>query len=320
MTIALVHLIQNITEAEKKRGGYPYSLYLKRKFHAPVRKITVDAGFDCPNRDGRLSREGCFFCDNNAFSPAVKHRGMPVREQVLQALEQFHGSPATRFIAYFQPYTNTYAAPERLRSLYREALCDARIVGLAVATRPDCVDENVIEVFRELKKETDVSIEFGVQTANEMTLRRINRGHGFEVVPKAAALCRAADVEFGFHVILGLPGEGREDACRTAEVLQGLGHSTVKIHHFHVCKGTRFEQEFRDGKITVPEMEDHAAAVVDFLERTLPNVAVQRLMGDCPKAALVAPAWTLDRPALTRAVEAEFSKRGTAQGAKRRAG
>jgi len=297
-----------------KSPYFHYSAFLKEKFHSPVRKITVDAGFGCPNRDGTLSREGCFFCDNNAFSPAVKHRGMPVREQVLRALARFHGSSADRFLAYFQPYTNTYGTPEKLYAAYREALCDPRIIGIAIGTRPDCVDAGVIDVLAVLKRETDVSLELGVQSANDKTLERINRGHGFASVVKAAKLCREAGIEFGFHVILGLPGEDPEDTRCTAGALAPLGGSTVKIHHFHVCRNTRFEREYHEGKITVPSLEEHAVAAVEFLERIPGNVAVQRLMGDCPEASLVAPAWTLDKPALTRAVEAEFRKRGTRQG------
>jgi radical SAM protein (TIGR01212 family) len=178
------------------------------------------------------------------------------------------------------------------------------------------VDDGVVRVLTELKKETDVSLEMGVQTSNNETLRRINRGHTFGAVISASERCRKAGIEFGFHVILGLPGEDRVEMHRTAEDLASLGHQTLKIHHFHVCRGTHFEKEYTEGRIRVPTLEFHAMAAVDFLERTPGDVAIQRLMGDALRDTLVAPEWTLDKPAALRAVKAEFQKRGTRQGAR----
>lgn len=292
-----------------------YSDWLKDRFGAKVRKITVDAGFSCPNRDGTLSNLGCSFCDNEAFSPAVAHRGESVEDQVRAEIDRSRAQGfAGKFLVYFQPFTNTHGSLEKLRAAYEQAFCHQDVAGMAVGTRPDCLDQNKVALLREFAKSHYVSVEIGAQSANDDALKAVNRGHTFKDTCNAAALCRAQGLDICFHVILGLPGDGREGVRKTAVELAKLDYQSLKIHNLHVCQGTLLEQEFKEGKIALPSFDDHVSWTVDFLERTPESVTIQRLMGDAPADHLVAPQWCLEKQKVLKAVEEEFERRGSRQG------
>ncbi|OGJ88375.1 MAG: TIGR01212 family radical SAM protein [Candidatus Raymondbacteria bacterium RifOxyA12_full_50_37] len=292
-----------------------YSDFLKKRFGVPVRKIMVDAGFTCPNRDDTAGTGGCVFCNNESFSPAVGRSILPVREQVLRAIAcRQKKETSEKYIVYFQPYSNTYKPTQELDRLYREALCHPDIAGIAVGTRPDCVDRDKISVLAALARETYVSIEYGVQTIHDTTLHAINRGHDFASLLQAMKITRNQGLDICFHVILGLPGETREQMRQTATTLGTLGYNSLKIHNLHVVKNTSLEAEFKKGTLVLPTLEEHASLAVDFLERTPRSVVIQRLCGDAPRDFFIAPLWCLEKQALVKEVEMEFKKRQTEQG------
>ncbi|OGS33806.1 MAG: TIGR01212 family radical SAM protein [Elusimicrobia bacterium RIFOXYB2_FULL_49_7] len=301
---------------KNSQGRYfRYSSFLKSRFHSPVRKISVDAGFSCPNREGSFSIQGCIYCNNDAFSPARQVSGQTVQQQVLQAIE--HRSRAERpekYIVYFQPFTNTYAPVKQLEVLYREAFCHPDVVGIAIGTRPDCLDSEKAELIGRLAEKSYVSLEIGVQSIYDDTLRRINRGHDFKAVEQAMALFVGSRVEIGFHLILGFPWEKKETASESGRILAGLNYHSIKIHHLHVCRNTPLEREYLQAKLSLPSMESHVVSVVDFLENTPGSIVVQRLMGDVPKEYLVAPAWSGNKAGVLSAIDAEFAKRNSFQG------
>jgi uncharacterized protein len=294
---------------------YKYSDFLKQKFGCPVRKITLDAGFDCPNRDGTLSTEGCIFCDNHAFSPALALRHLPVKDQVLHWIGKLKKKESgEKYLAYFQSFTNTHKPSKELKRIYDQALCHEDVVGIAIGTRPDSVNEEKMDVIAALKEKCYVSLELGVQSMHKTSLEWMNRRHGFDAVVKAAKMCRERGIDLCFHVILGLPGENRKAVQETAKALADLDYQSIKIHHLHVSRATKLESLFYSGKIRLPEMKEHAEMVVDFLELTPATITVQRLIGDASVDFLVAPEWGLDKQAVLREIDREFDRRKSRQG------
>lgn len=295
---------------------YPLSLYLRQTFGGPVRKVSVDAGFGCPNRDGTLGRGGCVFCDPASFSPS-RQSGTPetIPEQIRAAAERFRRRDGTeRFLAYFQPGSNTYASPDRLRDAYRQALRQPGVVGIVVGTRPDCLDDGVLEVLSDLAAETWLTVELGLQSIHPESLAWMRRGHGYAAFPAAVAKCRAAGFRIGAHVILGLPGEGDKHVRATACELARLKIDAVKLHNLHAVKETALAEMLSAGQVKLPEQQDYVRWVVDFLERLPPECVVERLSADAPAAHLLGPAWCARKPAVRAAIEAEFHRRGTCQG------
>lgn len=300
----------------------PYSRLLKAKGlpGRRIRKVTLNGGFTCPNIDGTKARGGCTYCDNRSFSPVAGSRGLSITRQ----LEQGTGYLASRFradgfIAYFQTFSGTYASPKRLRSLYEEALAFPGVVGLAIGTRPDCLSPEAVDLLEELAGRTYVSLELGLQSAFDETLRRINRAHGFAEFATAMDLCRGRGIDLCVHVILGLPGEGRPHFQETAAALGRWNYDSIKIHPLHVVKGTALAREFARGEYLPMEMGDYVEALVDFLERVPAEVGVQRFTGDAGEDLLLAPAWCREKSAILEAMKVEFLRRGTCQGSRLRA-
>jgi uncharacterized protein len=297
------------------RRYYPLSLFLRQRFGAKVWRVTVDAGFTCPNVDGALTTGGCVYCDNRSFSPNRRLPHIGVRAQVergIRILEQYYG--ADRFVVYFQAATNTYAPVEKLRRLYDEALDHPQIVGLVIGTRPDCVPDDILDLVEAYAKNRFVSVELGLQTIHSRSLEWMNRGHGLDSFVDAVHRCRGRGFEIGSHVILGLPGESAADMLATADCLASLAVDAVKIHNLHVVRDTPLETMYRAGEVRMLGFEEYVNVVCDFLERLPPTMVIQRLSGDAPPDYLVAPTWCLDKPALLAAIRQELQRRDSWQG------
>ena len=294
---------------------YPLRLFLRQKFGGPVRKITLDGGFSCPNVDGTLSRDGCIFCNLASFSPARREPPRPIREQIQQAAEKLRRryGPA-QWIAYFQPGTNTYGPVEKLRSLYQEALQEPGIVGLAIGTRPDCVPDEVLDLLAELAQKTWVLLELGLQTVHNRTLEWIGRHHTYQAFWDAVQRARKRNLSVGAHVIVGLPGESAQHVQATAQEIARLALHSVKIHNLYVARQTRLAQLYQRGEVRLPSLEEYVGLVVDFLERLRPDCVIDRLCADCPPEYLIAPDWMLHKQKVLAAVEAELERRNTWQG------
>ena len=293
----------------------PLSHFLRERFGAKVWRVTVDAGFTCPNVDGTVATGGCVYCDNRSFSPNRRLPHIGVRAQVergVRILEQYYG--ADRFLVYFQAATNTYAPVEKLRRLYDEALDHPQIIGLIVGTRPDCVPDPILDLMQEYAASRFVSVELGLQSIHDRSLTWMNRGHDVTAFVDAAERCRGRGFEVSSHVILGLPGESRDDMMATAEALAALPVDAVKIHNLHVVRGTPLEDMYHAGTVRMLELAEYVALVCDFLERLPATMVIQRLSGDAPPEYLVAPAWCLDKPSLLAAIRHELQRRDSWQG------
>lgn len=300
-------------------GNKPYfsfKQFLSQRFNFPVYKLSVDAGFTCPNRDGRIGYDGCTYCYNPNFSPATYHdySVISIQEQI-QRLKLKSKRKMAKFLVYFQPYTNTYGPLEKLKSLYDDALEDRDVVGLCIGTRPDCVDDEIFSLIEGYAKNYHVWLEYGLQSIHEHTLKRINRGHTFAQFEDAMNRTRGRGIFVCVHIILGLPGETRDDMIETIKTLSKMGIDGIKIHHLQVIKGTPLADEFYQGRVKVLTPEEFIPLVCDVLEYLSPEVVVQRLFGEVlDDSLLIAPRWVRSKNEIITAIEAEFSRRGSFQG------
>jgi uncharacterized protein len=291
------------------------TFFYGQKFGEKVRKISLDGGFDCPNRDGSIGLGGCVFCDPDSFSPARRMKIPSLTAQMEEGIRR-HSARETveNFIAYFQPGTNTYAEVERLRQVYEEALAHPQVVGLAIGTRPDCISTPVLDLLEELSRRTYLVVEFGLQSIHDRSLQWMNRGHRVAAFFDAFDRTHCRGINIGVHVILGLPGESPDDMNATARELAGLEIHSVKLHNLYAVKNTPLAELVEKEEVQLPEFDEYVQRAVDFLERLPPSVVIDRLSGDAPPEYLVAPAWCQDKAAVRRAIENEFRRRGTQQG------
>jgi len=293
-----------------------YNSYLREIFGERVQKIPLDAGFTCPNRDGRISRGGCIYCDRRGSgSGAMADRGQSLDEQIVRGMtwaRKKYG--ASRFIAYFQSFTNTYGPVPRLQELYDRALQHEGMVGLSVGTRPDCVDEAVLELLAAYRENFLVWLELGLQSAHDSTLLHLNRGHDVARFDRAVDEAHAKGLNVCAHVILGLPGETRRMMMETARHLGGSAVEGVKLHALYVVAGTPLAEIYGRGGYRCLEQEEYVDLVLDFLERLPPAVVVQRLTGDPMPAELVAPLWMREKTKTLNLMIKRFEERDTWQG------
>jgi uncharacterized protein len=300
-----------------ERRYYAFSRFLRERFGTPVYRVTVDAGFTCPNVDGTVTTGGCVYCDNRSFSPNRRLPRTPIRQQVQRGigiLNKRYG--VERFIAYFQAATNTHAPIEKLKRLYDEALDHPQVVGLAVGTRPDSVPDPVLDLLEDYARNRYVCLELGLQTIHDRSLDWMNRGHHYDAFVDAVNRCQGRGLDLCAHVILGLPGESHADVMATADALAALPVQGVKIHNLHVVRHTPLEGQYQAGEVRLFERDEYVAVLCDFLERLPPGMVVHRLSGDAPPDYLVAPQWCLDKPGLLRAIHAELARREGWQGKK----
>ncbi|MEA2062614.1 MAG: TIGR01212 family radical SAM protein [Gemmatimonadota bacterium] len=298
---------------------YSFNSYLKEKFGCRVHRVSVDAGFSCPNRDGTTGTAGCIFCSNEGFSFNTGRTGglAPVAEQLESGIRFMRKRfRAQKFIAYFQAFSSTYAPPEELKKIYDNIKLFPNIVGLFIGTRPDCVPDEVLDLiasYRDGEKYL-TWIEYGLQSARDDTLRRIGRGHTVADFTDAAARTRERGIGICAHVILGLPGETRQDMLSTAGYLCRTRVDGVKLHALHVLKGTPLAEEYARRRVELPDLDDYACLACDFLERLDSGMVVMRLAPSARPSSLVAPAWCASTREGAAAVEAEMERRNSWQG------
>lgn len=295
-----------------------FNSYLREIFGTRVQKVSLDAGLDCPNRDGTISDRGCIFCDRRGSGTGASiDSGLSIKEQLHQGLEYLKGRyGAEKFIAYFQSFTNTYGPLERLRSIYDQALDHPEIVGLSVATRPDCLDSGVLGLLSSYQKDYMVWVELGLQSANDITLSRINRGHDVACMERGVRMAHNCGIYVCAHIILGLPGESRKMMLQTASFLARLPVEGVKIHLLYVVEGTPLANLYKKKELVCLEREEYVDLVVDVLELLPPSMVVQRLTGDPVKSELVAPLWAMDKSENLKCIRARLEERDTWQGRK----
>jgi hypothetical protein len=295
--------------------------YLRRRFGARVQKVTLDAGLTCPNRDGRVGVGGCLYCNSRGSGTGAWARGLSIADQMAQGLARLKARyGADRFIAYFQSFSNTYAPAERLAQLYRQALAFPEVVGLSIGTRPDCLEEPVLDLLTELSRERLLWLELGLQSAHDATLKLLNRGHDAACFLVAVERAAGRGLETVAHVILGLPGEGPEEMAATARFLAGLPLQGVKIHLLYVIRGSGLARLYEAGEYRCLTEDEYVQAAVDFLELLPPEFVVHRVTGDPHPEDLLAPAWCLDKRRVLARLQAEFARRGSRQGARRPGG
>ena len=294
-----------------------FGAYLRGIFGCKVQKITLDGGFTCPNRDGKVGRGGCTYCNNQTFNPAYCHRHLPVKQQMLEGISFFsHKYPDMRYLAYFQAYTNTYDSLENLKQRYQEALAVEGCVGIVIGTRPDCMPPELLLYLQELAKRTFVLVEYGIESVNDTTLKRINRGHDYTCAVDAVERTAAHGIPVGAHIILGLPGEDKEEIMRQATVLSRLPLTTRKLHQLQLIRGTRMAAEYSEcpEDFKLFELDDHIEPVIDYVERLRPDIVLERFASQSPKELLIAPDWGLKNHELVDKIKHRMRERSTWQG------
>lgn len=294
-----------------------FGTYLSSIFGCKVQKITLDAGFTCPNRDGKVGRGGCTYCNNQTFNPSYCHRHLSVTEQMAKGISFFSRKyPSMRYLAYFQAYTNTYDSLENLKGRYEEALSVDGCVGIVIGTRPDCMPDDLLEYLQELRERTFVIVEYGIESTDDSTLLRINRGHDYACAVDAVERTAARGIPVGAHIILGLPGEGRNELMRQAELLSELPLTTLKLHQLQLIRGTKMASEYAGspGDFSLFALEDYIETVVDYVERINPRFVLERFASQSPKELLIAPDWGLKNHELVDKIKRRMRERNTWQG------
>lgn len=307
-------------DQDSRKTHTSLSDFLLRFFPGKVQKLSIDAGFSCPNRDGTIGRGGCTYCNNRTFSPGYCSPAEGIAQQLQRGKAFFARKyPKMQYLAYFQSYTNTYAPTERLVRLYSEALGVPGVVGLVIGTRPDCMPDDLLGWLSERARETFVMVEYGIESCHDATLRRINRGHNFACAAEAVCRTKEAGVKVGGHFILGLPGETYADIMAGIPAINALGLDTVKFHQLQIVRGTPMAEEYaahpeRFGLYQTAG--DYCQLVCDVLERLTPSTAVERFTSSSPRELLVAPDWGLKNFEFAALVVKEMRRRGSVQGCK----
>lgn len=304
-------------------NGYYYSVndYYKELFGHKVYKISLNAGMSCPNRDGRIGTGGCIFCSEGGSGDFASSSLLSVKNQIDYGIEKISKKYAgDSCIAYFQAFTNTYAPVDRLKKIFTEAIQDNRICGLSIATRPDCLEDDKIELLAELNRIKPVWIEFGLQTINETTARYIRRGYPLAVFEDAVARLNAVDIPVVVHVIVGLPGENANDNLACAKYLSRLNINGVKIQLLHILKNTDLADDYYSSKFKELSLTEYVKTVVDMIEILPPHFVIHRVTGDGPKNLLIAPTWSADKKNVLNNISHEFKNRNTYQGKEYRHG
>ena len=294
-----------------------FSTHFRSMFEGRVQKISVNAGFTCPNRDGTRGKGGCTYCNNKTFQPSYCDLNSLLKIQLDEGIAFFSGKyKAMRYLAYFQSYTNTYASVSVLRDLYEEATAFPGVIGLVIATRPDCLSIEVLDLLEDLSRKCYVMLELGVESVNNVTLERINRGHTWEESEKAINDIANRSIHNCVHVILGLPGEDHADFIRQAKILSFLPVENVKLHQLQIHKGTAMAHEYSlfPERFNLFTVEDYTEVVVDYLENLNPAIIVERFVSSAPDDMVVAPRWGLKNYEFVAKVEKRLQERNTWQG------
>ena len=294
-----------------------FSTFLKKYFEFKVQKLSVNAGFSCPTRNGYIGYGGCTYCNNQSFNPDYCTGNRSVKEQLEDGKMFFSRKyPEMKYLAYFQAYTNTYEKIEILKRLYEEALAVENVVGLVIGTRPDCVSEDLLGYLSELGRHTFVLLEYGVETTDDALLERINRGHTFDCAAKAICLTARYGLHVGAHLILGLPGQAAEQMVEQADILSDLPLETLKLHQLQLVRGTVMAREYEryPSDFNFLSVDEYADLVIGFLERLRPDIVVERFTSQTPKELLIAPDWGLKNYEFVALIQRRLKERCTYQG------
>lgn len=277
------------------RRFYSYSNYFKKLYGERVQKVSIDAGFTCPNRDGTKGTDGCTYCKNDAFNPSYCDPLKSISQQLDEGISflRWRYKEPSSFLAYFQAFSATYAPLEQLMLLYNEALSFPGVIGLVIGTRPDCIDEEKLDYFKELSEQYYITIEYGVESCYDKTLNRINRGHSFKMAEEIIKKTASKGISTGAHFIFGLPGETREEMMNEADIISALPISTVKFHQLQIIKGTMMEKEFREkpDQFRLFSFQEYIDFFISFLERLNPHIVVERFTGEAPPVHLAITPW-----------------------------
>ena len=267
---------------------------MRRQFPFRVQKISIDAGFSCPNRDGSISHGGCTFCDNRTFNPAYCQPTKSITEQIGEGKEFFrHKYPDMKYLAYFQAFSNTYAPLDTLKRRYEEALSAEDVVGIVIGTRPDCISPEVLNYLESLNRQTFLIVEYGIESVSDDTLRRVNRGHNFECSRRAVIETHNRGILTGAHIILGLPGESADDNVRQADIVSSLPIDILKLHQLQIIRGTQLAAEYKRQPFSLYTADEYIDLCRRYIERLRPDMVLERFVSQSPKELLVAPKWGL---------------------------
>ena len=303
-----------------QQDDYPYNDYgrwIRNKFPFRVQKIAVDAGFSCPNRDGRISSGGCIFCDNNTFNPTYCDSRKSIRKQLEEGKDFFSSKyPKMKYLAYFQAFTNTYAPLERLKRMYEEALSVDDVVGIVIGTRPDCVSPELYDYLEKLNTQTFLIVEYGIESTNNDTLKYINRGHTFECTQRAIAETTGRGILTGGHVILGLPGEDYEESIRQAKSISKTSLNLLKIHQLQIIKGTKLADIYSRKPFHIYSVEEYIRLISEYIQRLRADIVLERFVSQSPADMLIAPRWGLKNHEFTNILVHYLKKTGAVQGTK----
>ena len=301
------------------RRSNSYSNYFSKQFGGRVQKISIDAGFSCPNRDGIISTGGCTFCSNEAFNPSYCRPEKPIKQQIEEgiAFHQRRYRRANKYLAYFQPFSNTYKPLEELKDIYAQALESPEITGIVIGTRPDLIDEALLQYLNEIQRTHYVMLEYGVESVYDETLKRVNRGHDFAAAEKAIQLTADYGVPCGAHFIFGLPGETKAMMLNAADIISQLPLTTVKFHQLQIFKGTQMAEEYLEHPehFHLFDLEEYLDFVIDFAERLNPDIVIERFAGEVPPRYLVSEPWMkLRYDEVLARIEKRMEERETWQG------
>jgi uncharacterized protein len=295
-----------------------FGQYMKELYHQPVYKVNVDAGFTCPNRDGSIATGGCIYCNNDSFRPSACTSAASLKEQIANGIPYLRSRyGAEQFIVYFQPYTNTYASVDILEGLYRQALDNPGVVGLAIGTRPDCIDEEKIALLERLGRDHFILVEYGLQSIYDKSLAFINRGHDYACFKRALGMSAGRGIHIGAHLILGFPTETREEMLGMADELSQLPLEFLKIHQLQVVRETALADLYAEQPFPTFGYQEYIEMLSDFLERLSPDIVLQRLFAAAPDEILIAPIWNKTRSELLNDLDAYMMRREAFQGKQR---
>ena len=299
----------------KRYNDFPS--YFKRQFSNRIQKLSLDAGFTCPNRDGSKGRGGCTYCNNSSFNPAYCSSSRSVTEQITEGMAFFSSKyKVQEYLAYFQAYSNTYGSLEHIKSLYEEALRHPKIIGLVIGTRPDCVNEEILDYLQELAQKYYISIEYGIESCNDRALEYINRGHTYAEAEAAIIMTADRGIHVGAHLVMGLPFDDRESMLNHAIEVSNLPIQTLKLHQLQVLNNTIMAHQYQKEPelFRLFTMEEYIDFVVDVIERVNPNVMLERFINQTPPGWLIAPKWGVKNFEFVAKIDKRLKQRDTWQG------
>lgn len=289
-----------------------FGTWIRQQFPFRVQKISIDAGFTCPNRDGKISSGGCTFCDNRTFSPSFCTKEKTITRQLEDGKAFFaHKYPDMKYLAYFQSFTNTYAKIDQLKQMYEEALAVDDVVGVVIGTRPDCMSNELLDYLEALSHQTFLIVEYGIESANNQTLLRINRGHTFECSRDTIERTHARGILTGGHIILGLPGEDQQESLRQAPIISSLPLDILKIHQLQIIRGTRLAREYARQPFHLYSVEEYIDLIISYVSLLRDDLVLERFVSQSPADLLIAPKWGLKNHEFTNLLNKRIRERTT---------